>query len=122
MALRGRGVDAQVARVGVYRFGVTVRLGDGREALWDADGTAGIEAQVLRDGVLVGFVPVIEGSADFEDAQVVDVIARTDYDQPTGDQPTGDQLSPRRPAGQLRTAASGRTGHSRRLLRAFSHH
>jgi len=36
----------------------------------------------MRDGTLVGFVPVIEGSEDFDEAQVVDAIARTDYDQP----------------------------------------
>jgi hypothetical protein len=36
----------------------------------------------MRDGMLVGFVPVIEGSEDFDEAQTVDAIARTDYDQP----------------------------------------
>jgi hypothetical protein len=66
----------------VNRFGVRVALLDGREAIWDADGTAGLEAEVMRDGTLVGFVPVIEGSEDFDEAQVVDAIARTDYDQP----------------------------------------
>ena len=50
--------------------------------MWDTDGTASLEAQVMRDGVLVGFVPVIEGSEDFDESQVVDAIARTDYDQP----------------------------------------
>ncbi len=81
-ALRDRGMDAQLAHAGVYRFGVRVALGDGREAEWDTDGTAGLEAQVMRNGVLVGFVPQIEGSEDFSEAQVVDAIARTDYDQP----------------------------------------
>jgi hypothetical protein len=81
-ALRDRGVDAQLARAGVYQIGVRVHLGDGREAVWDTDGTAAIEAQVMRDGVLVGFVPVIEGSADFDEAQVIEAIARTDYDRP----------------------------------------
>jgi hypothetical protein len=61
---------------------VRVSLPDGREALWDTDGTASLEAQVMRDGVLVGFVPVIEGSESFDESQVVDAIARTDYDQP----------------------------------------
>jgi hypothetical protein len=32
--------------------------------------------------MLVGFVPQIEGSEDFDESQVVDAIARTDYDQP----------------------------------------
>jgi hypothetical protein len=81
-ALRERGVDAHLVRPGQYESGVRVSLPDGREALWDTDGTASLEAQVMRDGVLVGFVPVIEGSESFDEAQVVDAIARTDYDQP----------------------------------------
>ena len=81
-ALRDRGVDAQQVRAGVYQFGVRVALPDGREAIWDSDGTDTLEAQVMRDGVLVGFVPVIEGSQHYDEAQVVDAIVRTDYDQP----------------------------------------
>ena len=80
--LRERGINAHIVKPAVYRFGVGVRLRDGREAIWDTDGTAGLEAQVMRNGVLVGFVPVIEGSEHFDEAQVVDAIARTDYDQP----------------------------------------
>lgn len=85
-ALRERGVDATVAKAGVYQFGVRVALGDGREALWDTDGTAGLEAEVLRDGDLVGFVPVIEDSESFDEAQTIDAIARTDYDAPIAHQ------------------------------------
>ena len=81
-ALRERGVDAHVKHAGVYRFGVRVVIGDGREAEWDTDDTAVLEAQVMQDGDLVGFVPVIEGSADFDDDQTIDAIARTSYDQP----------------------------------------
>ena len=81
-ALRERGINGHLARVGVDQFGIRVSLPDGREADWDTDGTAGLEAQVMRNGVLVGFVPVIEGSEDFSEEQVVDAIARTDYDQP----------------------------------------
>ncbi len=81
-ALRDRGVDAHLAKAGVYQFGVRVALGDGREAVWDTDGTAGLEAQVMRDGMLVGFVPVIEGSEHFDQRETVDAIVRTDYDQP----------------------------------------
>jgi len=81
-ALRDRGVPAHVERAAVNRFGVRVALPDGREAIWDADGTAALEAEIMRDGTLVGFVPVIEGSEEFDEAQVVDAIARTDYDQP----------------------------------------
>ena len=81
-ALRERGINGTLARVGVYQFGIRVTLPDGREAEWDTDGTAGLEAQVMRNGMLVGFVPVIEGSEDFDEEQVVDAIARTDYDRP----------------------------------------
>jgi hypothetical protein len=81
-ALRERGIDAHMARVGVDQIGVRVSLHDGREAEWDTDGTAGLEAQVMRDGMLVGYVPVIAGSEDFDERQVVEAIARTDYDQP----------------------------------------
>jgi hypothetical protein len=40
----------------------------------------------MRDGMLVGFVPKLEGSEDFTDEQVMDAIARTDYDQPIATQ------------------------------------
>jgi len=80
--LRERGINAHLQKAGVYQFGVRVSVKGGREAMWDTDGTAGLEAQVMRDGMLVGFVPVIEGSENFNDDQVVDAIARTDYDQP----------------------------------------
>jgi hypothetical protein len=85
-ALRDRGIDAHLAKAGVDKFGIRVSLRDGREAEWDTDGTAGLEAQVMRDGVLVGYVPEIEGSEDFGEEQVVDAIARTDYDQPVARQ------------------------------------
>jgi hypothetical protein len=81
-ALRERGTNADLARVGVYQFGVSVRLPDGREATWDSDGTAALEAQVMRNGVLVGYVPVIEGSDSYTEEQVIDAILRTDYDKP----------------------------------------
>jgi hypothetical protein len=81
-ALRERGTNAEMARVGVYQFGVSIRLPDGREATWDSDGTAELEAQVMRNGVLVGFVPVIEGSGDYTEEQIIDTILRTDYDKP----------------------------------------
>ena len=40
------------------------------------------------DGMLVGFVPQIEGSEDFDEPQIIDAIARTDYDQPVARQRT----------------------------------
>ena len=87
-ALRDRGIDAHLARGGVGQFGVRVPLSGGREAEWDTDGAAALEAQVMRDGVLVGYVPQIEGSEDFDEAQTIDAIARTDYDQPIARQRT----------------------------------
>jgi hypothetical protein len=81
-ALRERGTDADLARVGVHQFGITIKLSDGREAVWDSDDTASLEAQVMRDGMLVGYVPEIEGSDSFTEEQIIDAIVRTDYDQP----------------------------------------
>jgi hypothetical protein len=80
--LRDLGIDAHIERASTYQFGVRVALRDGRNAVWDTDGTLGLEAQVMRDGILVGFVPQIEGSEDFDEDQTVDAIARTDYDKP----------------------------------------
>jgi hypothetical protein len=77
--LQARGVIARVARPAAFRFGVRVPLGDGREALWDVDGAAGLEAQIMRDGVLVGFVPQIVGSESYDVDQVVAAIAGADY-------------------------------------------
>ena len=85
-ALRERGTNADLARVGVYQFGITIKLTDGREVTWDSDNTASLEAQVMRNGVLVGFVPEIEGSEDYTEEQIVDAIVRTDYDQPVASQ------------------------------------
>lgn len=100
-ALRARGVDAHLARQAVYQFGVRVALRDGREALWDTDDTPGLEAQVMRDGMLVGFVPHIEGSEDFDEAQTVDAIENTDYDQPIARRHEGPrpEARPLRPEG-----------------------
>lgn len=81
-ALRERGTDAQLARVGVYQFGVGLRLADGREVTWDSDGTAALEAQVMRNGVLVGYVPAIDGSEEYTEDQIVEEIVSTDYDKP----------------------------------------
>ncbi len=83
-ALRGHGVQATLKKAGVYQFGVVVSLPDGREAVWDTDGTAGLEATVMADGMLRGFVPQIPGSEHFTEDEVVDAIWRTDYDAPVG--------------------------------------
>src|ERR1700749_131434 len=84
--LRDRGVNAHLLRANIGQYGVRVSLPGGREAEWDTDGTAGLEAQVMRDGMLVGYVPLIEGSEEFDEAQVVNAIARTDYAQPVARQ------------------------------------
>jgi hypothetical protein len=109
-ALRGRGVNAHLLRGGLGQFGVRVPLPGGREAEWDTDGSAGLEAQVMRDGMLVGYVPQIEGSEDFTESQIVDAIARTDYDQPVARQrvvapPSGPSL--RREGGVFRRFLDG---------------
>ena len=66
--LRNRRIFASVnRRAGVYNVGVRVVIPDGREAIWDNDGAAGLEAMVLRDGVLVGFVPEIPDSDDLDE-------------------------------------------------------
>ncbi len=83
-ALRGLGVMAKVARPQAFRFGIRVPLGDGREALWDVDGAAGLEAQIMANGMLVGFVPQIPGSESFTEEQTVDAIARADYGRSPG--------------------------------------
>jgi len=83
-ALRDRGIDAHLKRSGVDAYAVQVPAGGGREAIWGSEGTTGLEAEVLLDGDLVGFVPEIPGSATFDEAQIVDAIARADYDSPVG--------------------------------------
>ena len=95
-ALRDRGIDAHLEKSGVDQYGVRVSLSGGREAIWGDNGTAALEAEVLQDGDLVGFVPQIPGSAEFDEPQVVDAIARADYSQPIGRElPTAPP--PRRP-------------------------
>ncbi len=113
-ALRERGTDAELARVGVYQFGVSIRLPDGREATWDSDGTAELEAQVMRNGMLVGYVPVIEGSDAYTEDQIVDTIVRTDYDQP---------IASRRPTAPPPEAPLPRKGGLfRRFMDGFRYH
>lgn len=81
--LRARRIFASVSRrTGVYSFGVRVVIPDGREALWDNDGAAGLEAMVLRNGVLVGFVPTIPDTDDLDARATADLIAAADYDAP----------------------------------------
>jgi hypothetical protein len=83
-ALRDRGINAHLHNEGIDIYGVRVVIGGGREAVWGTEGTTSLEAEVLLDGDLVGFIPEIPGSSDFDDAQVADAIARADYDEPIG--------------------------------------
>jgi hypothetical protein len=83
-ALLDRGIDAHLETAGIDVFGVRVVLRDGREAVWGNEGTTSLEAEVLLDGDLVGFIPEIPGSAAFDEAKIVDAIARADYDEPEG--------------------------------------
>jgi hypothetical protein len=76
-ALRDRGIDAHLLNEGIDIYGVRVVIGGGREAVWGLEGTSSLEAEVLLDGDLVGFIPEIPGSSEFNDA-------RADYDEPVG--------------------------------------
>jgi len=105
--LRGRNIFAHVKLpyAGITQYGVRVMLADGREVIWDNDGTAGLEAQIMRDGVLVGFVEAIPGSENFGESEIVEAIAAADYDKPIG------RSRPTRPGGNggpppVRTPAS----------------
>ena len=84
--LRARNVFAHVKlpQAGITQYGIRVMLPDGREAIWDNDGTASLEAQIMRNGVLVGFVASIPESENFGDGQIVEAIATADYDRPVG--------------------------------------
>jgi hypothetical protein len=84
--LRARNVFAHVKlpHAGITQYGIRVVLPDGREAIWDNDGTAGLEAQIMRNGILVGFVASIPGSEGFGEAETIEAIAAADYDQPVG--------------------------------------
>ena len=98
-ALRQRGIDAHLENAGIDVYGVRVVLSGHREAIWGNEGTSSLSAQVLLEGDLVGFVPEIPGSEDFDEAQIVDAIARADYAEPVGKElgeapPPSQALSP----------------------------
>ena len=119
-ALRERDVFAHVKlpQAGITQYGIRVVLPDGREAIWDNDGTAGLEAQVMRNGILVGFVSSIPGSENFGDQQIIDSIAAADYDQPIGrSRPTTPTRGPGR-ADRIATAPRP-MGLTERLRRTF---
>jgi hypothetical protein len=70
---------AHVVEAGVYEFGIRVVLDEDLEALWDLDGAAGLDAEIVSEGVLVGFIPHVPGSENFTEDQLVNSIATTDY-------------------------------------------
>lgn len=77
--LRARGVMAHLVHAGVYEFGIRVVLDDRIEALWDMDGAAGLDAEIVNEGALIGFVPHVPGSEEFTEEQLVNTIATTNY-------------------------------------------
>src|ERR1700712_1637596 len=122
---------AHLHSAGVYEFGVRVVLADGREAIWDADGAAGLEATIMRDNVLVGMVPTIPGSESYADEAVVAAIAGSGdgaWSSPRARSAgsargTGRRPAPPRPASWARRrrvrSASRRSGpHAGRATRA----
>ena len=114
--LRTRRIFAALnRRAGVYNVAVRVVIPDGREAIWDNDGAAGLEAMVLRDGVLVGFVPQIPDSDDLDAAAVAEIIAATDYDAPIVSNATPAPSAA--PAAAAAPAPSTRPGWRERLRR-----
>lgn len=78
--LQQRRIMAHVQPQGLQNSAIRVVLPGGREAIWDGDAAAGLEAQIMADGMLVGFVPLIEGSADFDLEQSAEAIATADYE------------------------------------------
>lgn len=77
--LKSRRVMAHVHPTGLQNSAIRVVLPGGREAIWDGDAAAGLEAQVLADGMLVGFVPLIKGSENFTAEQSADAIQGAEY-------------------------------------------
>ena len=77
--LQRRGMIATVHHPALNQVCVRVVRPDGSEALWDTDGALGLEAQVMADGMLIGFVPTIPGSGHFDVEQTIDAIANADY-------------------------------------------
>ncbi|MFE7244885.1 hypothetical protein [Streptomyces sp. NPDC057580] len=95
-ALRARGVMAHLVEAGVYEFGIRVVLDEGIEALWDVDGASGLDAEIVSDGVLIGFVPHVSGSESFTEEQLVESIATTQYSA-EGLRPPSDTPAPAPP-------------------------
>src|SRR4051794_20758479 len=96
--LRARNVFAhlKLPQAGITQYGIRVVLPDDREAIWDNDGTAGLEAQIMRNGILVGFVASIPDREIFGGGQIVEPTAPADYARPVG-RPAPARPTPPRP-------------------------
>ena len=73
-------LPASVVPRGGGRAAVRVRLPLQREAVWDSDSADGLRAQVLRDGILVGYVPELPGTRGLGPAGAAWIIATAEYD------------------------------------------
>jgi hypothetical protein len=116
--LRARRIFASVnRRAGVYNVGVRVVIPDGREAIWDNDGAAGLEAMVLRDGMLVGYVPQLADSDDLDANEIARIISATDYDASPVTRPRTERPAPPPDAPTSAAAPPVRPGWRDRLRR-----
>lgn len=73
------GVGCRVRSAGRSEYRLLVGLADGREALWDVHGDV-LEARVLRDGGLLGFVVLRVGGQATADA-AADLVAGQRYER-----------------------------------------
>jgi hypothetical protein len=109
---------------GLDRADVRVALAGGREAVWSVDTAAGLRAEVLRDGILVSFVPEMPGSRDVPPDVQAWLIATADYGltRAAGKPPEPSQVARRylaasQPACPETQAECQRPGRSSRWLR-----
>ncbi|MEW2491414.1 hypothetical protein [Streptomyces sp. NPDC048411] len=94
---------AHVVEAGVYEFGIRVVLDEDLEALWDLDGAAGLDAEIVSEGVLVGFIPHVPGSENFTEDQLVNSIATTDYTVGGLSVPTDRPVTAARESGEVQS-------------------
>ncbi|MFI6060533.1 hypothetical protein [Streptomyces sp. NPDC051286] len=94
---------AHVVEAGVYEFGIRVVLDEDLEALWDLDGAAGLDAEIVSEGVLVGFIPHVPGSENFTEDQLVNSIAATDYTVGSLRVPTDRPVTEARESGEVQS-------------------
>ncbi|MFF8914768.1 hypothetical protein ACF08M_15970 [Streptomyces sp. NPDC015032] len=100
---------AHLVEAGVYEFGIRVVLDTAVEALWDVDGASGLDAEIVGDGVLIGFVPHVPGSESFTEEQLVESIATTRYSAEGLHPPVGTPAPRATPAPAVEAAAPAGT-------------